>query len=158
MLFLQPAERIQGSIASYARILLVFCHGDDAVQSGLILRVQWFRMLIPQLMKRREGSIAKHGRIRLVPCHGDDAVQSRLPPCPIYASHALFAKRSEAAIAGFLQGSINLSSPSKGKVRGLFEMLSLVNHSCTPNAERDWNDDQQKRELRATIRIERSAN
>ena len=61
----------------------------------------------------------------------------------------------EGAVAGFLRGSINFSSLSKGKVRGLFKMLSLINHSCAPNAERYWNDDEQKMELRATIGIQR---
>jgi hypothetical protein len=31
--------------------------------------------------------------------------------------------------------------------------LNLANHSCAPNADRYWNEDQKKMELRATIKI-----
>ena len=58
------------------------------------------------------------------------------------------------AVDAVLKVSINYSSSNKGKMTGLFKTLNLVNHSCTPNTARYWNDKQQKMELRAISNIE----
>ena len=58
------------------------------------------------------------------------------------------------AVDTFFQASINYSSSNNGKMTGLFKTLNLVNHSCTPNAARYWNDKQQQMELRAISDIE----